>query len=476
MYSTRKRAPNQATNDHNEQYPQSLPRGGEDERLARTDTSVQTRTDTRLTRRLTQTTLTRTAPEVRCQCGKICKNTRGLKIHQAKTKCGKEAILLQRRVETPRQTQENPSQEAPHSTGDLLATALPLNHTVVNSDASQQPQPAKDRIKWPKMNSNKEWQQLDEDLCKILETALVGAAEQKMATMTAIIYNVAKERFGVEDRKTSTPNVRQPNRREKEMQSLRREIKALSRQFKNATEGEKEGIRDLTSGLREQLRRLRRAEQTRKQRKKKGAKRAQFIKDPYRFTKTLLGEARSGSLSSSKEEVEEALRLTHCDPQRYELLSSHPKIIKVPPPSEPLVTREPTWKEVEEVVKKARTASAPGPSGVPYKVYKKCPLLLRRLWKLFRTIWAKGSIPTTWRVSEGCFVPKEKDSSEIGQFRAISLLSVEAKIFFSVLARRITNYMSCLAGPRKCIWFHAPFSHQQGYGAVPHPRQDQADD
>ena len=349
---------------------------------------------------------------------------------------------MQRRVATLRQTQENPSQEAPHSTGDLSASALPLNRTMVNSDASRQPQPVRERVKWPKMNSNKEWQQLDEDLCNILECALVGTAEQKIATMTAIIYNVAKERFGVEERKTITPNARQPNRREKQMQSLRKELKILSKQFSNATEGEKEGIRELTAGLRERLRRLRRAERTRTQRKKRGAKRAQFIKDPYRFTKTLLGEARSGTLNSSKEEVEEALRSTHCDPQRYEHLSSHPKITRVPPPSSPLMTGEPTWREVEEVVKKARTASAPGPSGLPYKVYKKCPLLLRRLWKILRTIWAKGHIPTTWRVSEGCFVPKEKDSSVISQFRTISLLSVEAKIFLSVVAKRITTYMT----------------------------------
>lgn len=72
-------------------------------------------------------------------------------------------------------------------------------------------------------------------------------------------------------------------------------------------------------------------------------------------------------------------------------------------------------------MKKARIASAPGPSGLPYKVYKKCPLLLRRLWKILWTIWANGIIPTSWRVSEGCFVPKEKDPSTISQFRTILL-------------------------------------------------------
>ncbi|XP_057673103.1 uncharacterized protein LOC130904394 [Corythoichthys intestinalis] len=74
-------------------------------------------------------------------------------------------------------------------------------------------------------------------------------------------------------------------------------------------------------------------------------------------------------------------------------------------------------------------------------VYKKCPMLLRRLWKLLRRVWVKGSIPASWKRAEGCFIPKEMDSSDISQFRTISLLSVECKIFFSVLAKRLTTYI-----------------------------------
>jgi len=50
-------------------------------------------------------------------------------------------------------------------------------------------------------------------------------------------------------------------------------------------------------------------------------------------------------------------------------------------------------------------------------------------------------VPSCWQKAEGCFVPKEKDSQGIEQFRTISLLSVEGKIFFSILARRISTYM-----------------------------------
>lgn len=121
---------------------------------------------------------------------------------------------MQRRVATLSQTKENPSQEAPHSAGDLLATALAQNHAIVNPDASQQPQPAKERVKWPRINSNKEWQQLDEDLDMILEVPLAGATERKIETVTTITYNVARDRFGTEERKEISPKVCQLNRRE----------------------------------------------------------------------------------------------------------------------------------------------------------------------------------------------------------------------------------------------------------------------
>lgn len=93
------------------------------------------------------------------------------------------------------------------------------------------------------------------------------------------------------------------------------------------------------------------------------------------------------------------------------------------------------------MVKKAQAALAPGPSGIPYKVYKNCPKLLRWLWKLLWRIWKKGTVPQSWKRAEGRFVPKKEASLNISQFRTISLLRVECKIFFSVLAKRMTTYM-----------------------------------
>jgi hypothetical protein len=52
------------------------------------------------------------------------------------------------------------------------------------------------KLKWPKSNKTSEWERLDDDLDKILENVLSGAADRKIHCMTAIIYNMALERFG----------------------------------------------------------------------------------------------------------------------------------------------------------------------------------------------------------------------------------------------------------------------------------------
>ena len=41
----------------------------------------------------------------------------------------------------------------------------------------------------------------------------------------------------------------------------------------------------------------------------------------------------------------------------------------------------PRWKEVQEVVRCAKAASASGPNGVAYRVYKRAPDVLKYLWE-----------------------------------------------------------------------------------------------
>ncbi|KAJ8356215.1 hypothetical protein SKAU_G00190090 [Synaphobranchus kaupii] len=158
--------------------------------------------------------------------------------------------------------------------------------------------------------------------------------------------------------------------------------------------------------------------------------------------KQLLRQKHSGRLACSKEEIDLHIQTTYSDPERQQELGHCNILIEPPPPVKEFDSREPLLKEVQDVVKRARSSSAPGPSEVPYKVYKNCPLLLKRLWKILKVIWRRGKVAQQWRFAEGVWIPKEEDSRRIDQFRIISLLSVEGKIFFSIVARRLADFLS----------------------------------
>ena len=85
-----------------------------------------------ITTRLVQWTLTGTTAKTMCHCGKVCKNLQGLKIHQAKTRCGSGKRQKELTVMTDK-TEENHSQDEHHSVEDLL----PPEATQISTEEEQ---------------------------------------------------------------------------------------------------------------------------------------------------------------------------------------------------------------------------------------------------------------------------------------------------------------------------------------------------
>ncbi|XP_038131552.1 uncharacterized protein LOC119776958 [Cyprinodon tularosa] len=257
--------------------------------------------------------------------------------------------------------------------------------------------------------------------------------------MSTLIISISAERFGIKLPKTQ--NFARPNRHETKISQLRKELKALNRQYKKAGEEERPALRELRGILRQRLISLRRAEWHRRRGRERARKRTAFVANPFGFTKRLLGQTRSGTLQCSENEINQSLSATYSDSRREEELPTCRELPTPPIPSVQFNIKEPTLAEVRNIVRAARTSAAPGPSGVPYKVYKHCPRLLERLWRLIRVVWRRGKVAQQWRHSEGVWIPKEENASDITQFRTISLLSVEGKIFFKILANRLSEYL-----------------------------------
>ena len=79
---------------------------------------------------------------------------------------------------------------------------------------------------------------------------------------------------------------------------------------------------------------------------------------------------------------------------------------------------------------------------MPYLLNKRCPNVLKRLHKILRGAWSNLKISEQWMTADGVYIPKEQNSTEINQFQPMSLLNVEGKIFFSVMASRLTQYLT----------------------------------
>lgn len=345
-------------------------------------------------------------------------------------KCLLKEQLIQRTGITPDETQEEPGPESPHSARNLHVPVAPDPGRVTEHR----------RVKWPPASKERQWLQFDDDVDTILESAAKGDTDGKLKTMATIIISLAVERFGtVEKLGTKTPYMN--NRRAEKISQLRQELRVLKRQYKVAREEERDALSELRGILRKKLTTLRRAEWHRRRGKERAKRRSAFIANPFGVTKQLLGQKRSGKLVCPKEEIDNHLCNTYSDAAWEEDLGPYGSLIEPPGPTTDFNSKEPSWKEIQEVVKAARASSAPGPSGVPYKLYKRCPRLLHRLWKILRVIWRRGKVAQQWRFAEGVWIPKEENAKNIEQFRTISLLSVEGKIFFAILSRRLTEFL-----------------------------------
>lgn len=111
--------------------------------------------------------------------------------------------------------------------------------------------------------------------------------------------------------------------------------------------------------------------------------------------KSLFTKEINGSLSA-KADLEEHLKKS-CTDER------HQEGVTLPPPMPPVNTPE---HEIDIS---------------PPRLSKNDPDVLQFLWKLMKVVWQKKEIPTCWRRAGGILIPKEKDSSEINQFRHISI-------------------------------------------------------
>ena len=364
-----------------------------------------------------------------CVCGKTFKTPKGMKIHRTKKGCS--APTPKQRSASARKagkTSETPSPVENHSAGSIQAKEQPADDRT------------REKIKFPKASQSTIWTELDNELSQQLRQKVSGTIREKISIFGSTIYDFCKNKFGI-IQKTITKKPAKP-RRQKEIEEIRRQKKDIRRQWKAAQDQhQKDGLKDIWNQLKKRHSELCKAERTRKRKREQQKCKQDFIRAPFQFARKLFEQPKSGNLQASKEELEDHLRKTYSDKRRHEELEDIEGVTLSSAPKEVFNTKPPRLAEIQQIVRKARCKSAPGPNGVPYLVYKKCPKILKHLHSLLVAAWKQKCVSNEWTKADGVYIPKEKDSKTIGQFRPISLLNVEGKVFFAVVASRLTKYL-----------------------------------
>uniref|UniRef100_A0A670IBL2 Reverse transcriptase domain-containing protein n=1 Tax=Podarcis muralis TaxID=64176 RepID=A0A670IBL2_PODMU len=102
--------------------------------------------------------------------------------------------------------------------------------------------------------------------------------------------------------------------------------------------------------------------------------------------------------------------------------------------------------EVIEVIKELKRGKAPGPDGFTASYYKEMKeVLVNPLTEVMNNILKGRDIPDTWKEAYITLIPKQdSDLMQVKNYRPISLLNTDYKIFAGILAKRLKKILKKL--------------------------------
>ena len=160
--------------------------------------------------------------DYQCVCGRRFTTERGMKIHKTKMGCLNASTNQQQRTAQAGKTSENQSQVQNHSAEEIHAEES-------DEEFRQLINVKRQKINFPPASAKEQWEALDSKITLQLDK-LVGKStlEHKLYYLGAKHHQAKREPM--------------KSRRQREMETLRKQKKNLRKQMKSATEEEKNGF------------------------------------------------------------------------------------------------------------------------------------------------------------------------------------------------------------------------------------------
>ncbi len=170
-----------------------------------------------------------------------------------------------------------------------------------------------------------------------------------------------------------------------------------------------------------------------------------YHRNPAKFSRAVLdGTHPNGpkEIMVSPADAEKFFRDAYSDNRNDLLPPPPPSTVSPSQPQVPFPQTKVTLSELRRVLRKKNSASAPGPDGIPYTLYKRCEVLQRILLQLYNDVIRTGRVPPSWGVANIVLIPKPSGIvDDVKELRPIALTNTVGKLFTAILSRRLEAFL-----------------------------------
>jgi hypothetical protein len=222
------------------------------------------------------------------------------------------------------------------------------------------------------------------------------------------------------------------------MKEVRRKVRASERDGGSTAE-----TKALWSAARHELARVLRMAKADRTARDTAEALKRFRQDPFRYVRSKVKPEEEGTPPAFSQEVAEShFRKLYTRTEQYEF-HAPPFFPKPPSLSGPTMHgTTPGRDEILSSLRRKKNSAAPGWSGVTYVALKRLASCHDILVLLIQRAWREG-IPPSWRRAIVLqFAKAGADGSDPADYRPIALTEHVAKLFFSVVQRRVSLHMS----------------------------------